>query len=48
VGQATAKSHTVVEADIFFEKEENTKQYNKYLQLYISAAYKMRTVTLSS
>jgi hypothetical protein len=30
----------VVEADIFFEKEEDTKEYNKYLQACIPEAQK--------
>lgn len=37
VGQAATISHIVVETDIYFDKDENTKQYNKYLQAYISA-----------
>jgi hypothetical protein len=32
--------HVVVRADIFFEKEEDTKEYNKYLQAYVTAVHK--------
>jgi hypothetical protein len=37
VGQAATIKHIVVETDICFDKDENTKQYNKYLQACISA-----------
>lgn len=39
--QATSKRHIVVEADIFFEKDESAKEYSKYLQASISAVCKM-------
>ena len=49
VGDADRGSsgHVVVEVDTLFKKEENTKEYNKYLHACIAAAHKMRTVTLS-
>jgi hypothetical protein len=46
VGQAAFEKHIVVEANIFFENEENTKEYKKYLQACISRVHKMRTMTL--
>ena len=39
--------HIVVEVDIFFENEGNTKECNKYLQACIAAEHKRRTITLS-
>ena len=47
VNDATTKRHVVVEADIFFGKEENTREYNRHLQACTPAVHKMRTMTLS-
>jgi len=46
VRQAATKSHIVVEADIYFEEEGNTKECNINLQACISAVHKIRTMTL--
>ena len=39
-GQASTKRRVVVQADIFFENETDTKEYNKYLQACIPAVDK--------
>jgi hypothetical protein len=43
-GQAVTKEQNVAEADILFEKVDNTKKYNKYLQTYITAVHKNRAM----
>jgi len=45
--QAATKKLIVVEADIFFEKEENTKEYSKYLKICTSIVHKMSKMTAS-
>jgi len=37
VDQAATIRHIVFDTDIFFDKDENTKKYNKYLQACIYA-----------
>ena len=39
VGQAVTTTGIVVEADIRFQKEENIREYNKYLQTCIAAVH---------
>jgi hypothetical protein len=46
LGQAATTRGIVVEADIHFQKEEYTREHNKYLQTCIAAVQKRRTVTL--
>jgi len=45
--QAATKRLIVVEADIFFEKGESTKDYSKYLHVRPSVVHKLRKMTAS-
>jgi hypothetical protein len=44
---ATHRFHIMVGADIFSEKEENTKEYNKYLQALYTCSAQNAYKTLS-
>jgi len=39
VGQPATKKQNALEADILFEKEENTRQYSQYLLTSIAAVH---------
>jgi hypothetical protein len=45
--QVATKILIVVEADIFFEREENTKEQSKYLHVCTSEVHKMRKMPAS-
>jgi hypothetical protein len=48
VGQAATKRQNVVEEFILFERVDNTKKYNKYLQTCIAAVHNKACNELSS
>jgi len=48
VGQTVTTTGIVVEADIHFQKEENTREYSNYLQTCIASVHKNANSDLAS